>query len=184
MNLKARLQARWQSLGQDLGQRLAPLRARYEALQPREQWLVGIAGVVVALAVIHAGIWQPFARARAHHASELAEARRLAASLTQAQAEVLARGPRNAPVVGGDVSLLSVVDQASKSGTLGKTPSRLQPDGDNQARVWIEDVQFDALLRWMYELQTTYGLRIDVADIERQPTSGLVNARLALMRAQ
>lgn len=165
-----------------LAQQIAPLRARYEALQPREQMLVGAAGVVVAFAIIYAGIWQPFAHARARHAQELAAEREIASSLAIAQSEVLARGQRGAAIVGAGVSLLSAVDQAAKSGTLNKPPSRLQPDGDNQARVWIEDVQFDVLLRWMYELQNNYGLKIDVADIERQPTSGLVNARLSLTR--
>lgn len=171
-------------LEQALGQQLAPLRARYEALQPREQWLVATAGIVIALALVYAAVWKPVAQARLHRATELEAARAVASSLVIAEAEVLARGQRGGAVVGGDVSLLSAVDQASKSGTLNKAPSRLQPDGDNQVRVWLEDVQFEALLRWMYELQSRYGLRIDVADVERQPTPGLVNARLSLMRAQ
>ena len=168
---------------QALAQQLAPWRTRFEALQPREQLLVGIAGIVIAIAVIYAGIWQPFARARIRNAAELEAARAIANSLVVAQAEVQARGQRGGgPIVGADVSLLTAVDQASKNGTLTKPPSRLQPDGENQARVWLEDVQFDVLLRWMYELQNNYGLKIDVADIERQPTSGLVNARLSLTR--
>ena len=101
-----------------------------------------------------------------------------------AQAEVISRGARGGGVIGSGVSLLSAVDQASKSGTLSKAPSRLQPDGENQVRVWLEDTQFDALLRWMLELQDNYGLKIEVVDIERQPTPGLVNARLSLTRPQ
>lgn len=174
-----------QKLSQGFAQRTAPLRTRYEALQPREQLLVGIAGMLIALALIYAAIWQPFAHARVRHAKELDAARAVASSLAIAETEVLSRGQRGAaPIVGSDVSLLSAVDQAAKSGTLTKPPSRLQPDGENQARVWLEDVQFDVLMRWMYELQNNYGLRIDVADIERQPTPGLVNARLSLVRAQ
>jgi len=170
---------------QAFAQQIAPWRVRFEALQPREQILVAIAGIVVALAVIYAGVWQPFARAKARNSMDLEAARSVANSLVIAQAEVQARGQRgNGAIVGSDVSLLTAVDQASKSGTLTKPPSRLQPDGDNQARVWLEDVPFDVLVRWMYELQNTYGLKIDVADIERQPTSGLVNARLSVTRPQ
>ena len=81
-----------------------------------------------------------------------------------------------------DVSLLTAVDQAAKNGTLKKPPSRLQPDGDNAARIWFEDVEFDVLLRWMQELQSRYGVTIDVVDIEKRETAGLVNARLSVLR--
>lgn len=167
-----------------LATQLAPWRTRFEALEPREQKLVGAAGVVIALAIIYGGIWQPFAKARARHESELEAAHAIANSLVLAQAEVISRGARGGGVIGSGVSLLSAVDQASKSGTLSKAPSRLQPDGENQVRVWLEDTQFDALLRWMLELQDNYGLKIEVVDIERQPTPGLVNARLSLTRPQ
>lgn len=171
-----------QKLEQQFLQQTAPLRARYEALQPREQVLVTIAAGVVAFALAYALIWQPFARARVRYALDLEAARAVAQSLAAAQAEVASGAGQNFSVIGSDVSLLTAVDQAAKSGTLNKAPARLQPDGENQARVWLEDVQFDVLMRWMYELQNNYGLHIDVADIERQPTSGLVNARLSLTR--
>ncbi|MDP3294265.1 MAG: type II secretion system protein M [Nevskia sp.] len=161
----------------------APYRARYEALQPREQTLVSIAAVMVIVALLYSAIWQPIVHHRQQLASELQSARAVAGSLAQAEFDVRSASPLSAPLVGSDVSLLTAVDQAAKNGTLKKPPARLQPDGDNQARIWFEDVEFDVLLRWMNELQTRYGVRIEVADIERQPTPGLVNARLAVVRA-
>lgn len=171
-----------QKIEQYLLEQSAPLRARYEKLQPREQLLVLTAGVVILFAIGYSIIWQPFVRARARYELELEDARSVATSLAAAQAEVASGVGQNFSVVGSDVSLLSAVDQAAKSGTLNKAPTRLQPDGENQARVWLEDVQFDVLVRWMYELQNNYGLHIDVVDIERQPTSGLVNARISVTR--
>ncbi len=174
-----------QQIEQAFAQRTAPYRARYESLQPREQLMVGFAAGAIALAFVYAAIWQPFAHARSRHAQELQDARAVATTLAVAESEVLSGArPGSSAIVGSEVSLLSAVDQAAKSGALTKPPSRLQPDGEKQARVWIEDVQFDALMRWMFELQNNYGLRIDVADIERQPTPGLVNARLSVARAQ
>lgn len=171
---------------QRISAQLAPLRGRYEALQPREQLLVGLAGTAIALMVLYLGVWQPVVRARIRHAEALHTARSIANDLTIAEAEVRARGggTGGAGAAGSGVSLLTAVDQASKNGTLTKPPARLQPDGEKQARVWLEGEQFDVLLRWMYELQNNYGLRVDVADIERQPTPGLVNARLSLTRSQ
>lgn len=165
------------------GEQLAPLRARYEALQPREQMLVGIAAVLVVIALLHAAIWQPIVKRHRTLVDELDTARSIATRLAQAEVEVRVAAPQSAPIVGSDVSLLTAVDQATKNGTLSKPPARLQPDGENQARIWFEEVEFDVLLRWMNELQSRYGVRIEVADIERQPTAGLVNARLAVVRA-
>lgn len=161
----------------------APYRARYEALQPREQTLVSIAAAMVIAALLYSTIWQPIARHRKALAEELQSARSIATRLAQAEVDQRFAAPQSGPIVGSDVSLLTAVDQASKNGTLKKPPARLQPDGENQARIWFEDVEFDVLLRWMNELQTRYGVRIEVADIERQPTPGLVNARLAVIRA-
>ena len=75
------------------------------------------------------------------------------------------------------------MDQASKDGILGKAPSRMQPDGDKQVRVWIEDVNFEAVLRWMDDLQNRYGVRVDAVTLEKRPAAGTVNVRLSLVRA-
>jgi general secretion pathway protein M len=167
-----------------LGPQLAPLRARFETLQPREQLLVGVGSLVAALALIYLILWQPFALARVHRAAELDAARDLAVRIEQigalGQQSRSAHGP---PVVGPEVSLLAAVDQASKDGILGKPLSRINPDGEKQVRVWIDDVNFDALLRWIDDLQSRYGVRIDAVAVERRPTAGLVSARLTLMRA-
>ncbi|MBA4286130.1 MAG: hypothetical protein C0434_11425 [Xanthomonadaceae bacterium] len=170
-------------LSATLATRLAPLRSRYDALQPREQVLVGIAAVMIVVALLYSGIWKPLARAHRQLADELETAHAVAAKLAQAEAEVRVAAPQSAPTVGADVSLLTAVDQAAKNGTLKKPPSRLQPDGESAARIWFEDVEFDVLLRWMLELQTRYGVTIDVVDIEKRETAGLVNARLSVLRA-
>lgn len=165
-----------------LGARLAPLRARYEALQPREQVLVGIAAVLLVVALVYSAVWQPLVRNRRQLALDLDSARAVASQLAEAEAALRSAAPREAPIVGSDVSLLTAVDQATKNGTLKKPPARLQPDGENAARIWLEDIEFDVLVRWMLELQTRYGVTIDVVDIEKRETPGLVNARLSVLR--
>jgi general secretion pathway protein M len=167
-----------------LAQELAPWRARFEARPPREQLILAVGAVVVVLALVYLLLWQPFALARDHASGRLAAARTLAARIEQigAQGQALHAGG-GAPVVGPEASLLTAVDQASKDGVLGKAPSRVQPDGDKQVRVWVEDVPFDAMLRWMDDLQNRYAVRVDAVTLEKRPAAGTVNARLSLMRA-
>jgi general secretion pathway protein M len=49
-------------------------------------------------------------------------------------------------------------------------------------RIWLEDVPFDGLVRWLGDLHARYGVRVDNADIERESGPGLVNARLTLVK--
>jgi general secretion pathway protein M len=162
---------------------LAPVRARFEALQKREQLMVAAAALVVALALVYLVIWEPVVLLREHRAGDLEAARDIAQQLERLGAQArLAHPPGPGAAGGAGVSLLSAVDQSTKDGTLAKAPARLQPDGENQVRIWFEDVPFDSLLRWMDGLQARYGVRIDNAAIERRPAAGIVNARLALVR--
>jgi general secretion pathway protein M len=167
-----------------LGVLLAPLREQLatsiDRLQPRERVIVAIGAVAVALTVLYSGIWHPASKARIEAESRLTDARAIAVQLERAGA--MARANPGAHPQGGGGSLLTIVDQATRAGDLGKTPPRLQPDGENAVRVWFENVPFDNLARWMGQLETKYGVRIDAVDVEHQSTPGVVNARLSIGR--
>ena len=158
---------------------LEQLRAWWSALAPREQRIVGAGGVALAVILLYLAVWEPLGKARHSRERELADARALAAQIETLGAN---RGAAPAALSGAGQSLLAVVDQSRRTSAITKPPSRLQPEGDTTVRIWLEDVPFDALVRWLNELQTRYGVRVDNADIERQSGPGLVNARLTLMR--
>lgn len=159
---------------------------RFMALNPRERKIVGIGGVLSALILIWLLIWAPLTGAHDNRVENLRLQRDIAQKLEVAAAK-LSSAPqtrRRAPVQGGPAqSLLALVDQAAKSGTLGKAPDRLQPESDNEVRVWLTGVEFDALLRWLRELQDRHGIVVGTLDIERGTAPGSVNARLALTRS-
>jgi general secretion pathway protein M len=156
-------------------------RAWWASLAERERRVLGAGAVALGLIVLYTAAWDPLATARQRRALDLQSARALAVQL-ESLAGVAGRG--GAPAIQGkDQSLLAVVDQSRKASALTKPPSRLQPEGDNTVRIWLEDVPFDALVRWLGDLQTRYGVRVEAADIERESGPGLVNARLTLMRS-
>ena len=99
-----------------------------------------------------------------------------------AESQQKARASGIGAVQGREQSLLTLIDQQGKSPTLGKPPSRMQPEGENEVKVWFEDVPFDALLRWMAALETRNGVQIVGAEVERRAGPGLVNARLTVTR--
>lgn len=163
---------------------LTRLREWLATLAPRERLMVGIAAAFSVFTALYLGIWEQLAGAHQQRAENLAQARAQATRLEAVGAESLQlRRAGNAGVaVNRNLSLLSAVDQASKSGTLGKPPARLQPEGDAEVKVWLEDVNFDGVVRWIAELETRYGVSVKTVDIERESAPGLVNARLSLVR--
>lgn len=161
-------------------QQLQALLTHYQRLAPREQRLLLVGGIVLLATLGYLLIWEPIHLGRDAAHRQLADARSVAQQLERAAAQFA--GSRSGPVAADrSRSLLAVVDQAARNGTLGKAPSRIQPDGDEVVRVWIEDVPAEALLRWMAELEGRHGLVIEAADIERRAT-GHANARLQLAR--
>jgi general secretion pathway protein M len=161
---------------------LERFRAWWSSLADRERRVLSTGAAALGLIVLYAGVWDPVAGARARHETDLQAARALAIQL-ESLAAAAPRAGAGATPAGAGQSLLAVIDQSRKSSALTKPPSRLQPEGDGTVRIWLEDVPFDALLRWLAELQTRYGVRVDDADIERESGPGLVNARLTLVRS-
>lgn len=159
-------------------------RERFLALQTRERWMLGVGVVALLLTVLYLAIWEPIVQSRVQRASALESSRAIAIRLEQAAQQLRATAGTNpAATAGRGLSLLAAVDQASKQGTLGKSPTRVQPEGDREVRVWFEDVSFDALVRWLHDLQTRYGISVQTMDVEPQAGPGQVNVRLSLVRA-
>lgn len=162
---------------------ITQLQEWFRGLAARERLLVSIGGVVVLVTILYLGIWEPLNKAHTKREADLAAAQALAQRL-----EVIAATLQKTQASGGGAaiaagaSLLSIVDQASKDGTLGKPLSRIQPEGDNEVKVWIDGVSFEALVRWINELESRYGISIQTADVERDTLPGQVNARLSVVR--
>ncbi|MBI3171196.1 MAG: type II secretion system protein M [Hydrocarboniphaga effusa] len=154
----------------------------WAGLAQRERQALSAGAAALALIVIYLALWQPVTQSRSSRETALTEARALAIRLEALALEVQRNRGAGGTIAGANQSLLAVVDQSGKASSLGKTPSRLQPEGDNTVRVWVEDVPFEAVMRWLNDLQTRYGVRVDNADIERQSAAGLVNVRLTLVR--
>lgn len=158
------------------------LLERWKALAPREQRLLLAGGAVVLVTIIFLGVIEPLSKTHARRAASLTQSRTLAQRLEVIAAEVQSSRGAAPTAALRSLSLLAAVDQSVKQSALGKSPSRMQPDGDKQVKVWFEAVSFDALAPWLYELETRYGVFTQSVDIERENAAGQVNAQLTLAR--
>lgn len=153
----------------------------YQQLQPRERVIVLAGAAVLAVLVLYLAIWEPLVNAHHRNAEALDAARAVATRIEVAASLVQGRSGGN---VNRSAALLSVVDQTSRAGTLGKAPTRVQPEGsgEREVKVWFEDVPFANCLRWLTDLQTHYGIQVSSTEIEQGSAPGLVNARFTLSR--
>ena len=76
-------------------------------------------------------------------------------------------------------SILGLIDRTAKAGKLGDSMTRVEPDGSNRVRVWLEKASFDDVARWLTTLQNKHGLKATSVIIDADENSvGRVSARL------
>ncbi len=159
---------------------LQPLRRFWDGLRPRERLMVSTAAVITALTVFYLALWEPLHQRNEQLRARLAEQRALLVWMEERAAEVraLRGGPAPGRLPAGD-SLLGVIDRTARGADLKGRVSRIEPDGEDGVRVWLDGVAFDALVRWLARLQRQYGLTAASAVIDREGP-GKVSARLVI----
>ncbi|MBP8926682.1 MAG: type II secretion system protein M, partial [Pseudomonadales bacterium] len=77
-----------------------------------------------------------------------------------------------------DQPVAALVNSSAKTNELAIR--RYEPTGESSVRVWLEGVQFNSVVKWLYQLQSVHGIRAAEFSIEREPEPGRVSARLTL----
>ncbi len=146
-------------------------------LKPRERLLLAGGGVFVLLLMIYSLLWEPFAGKPEQLRQQLKAARADVVWLQGAVQEVrqLQRGAGGGQRGG---SLLGIIDQSAKRAQLGANMKRVEPDGSNRVRVWLEKAAFDDIAGWLEQLKKQHGLVIEQAVVDRDANEGRVSARL------
>lgn len=158
------------------------LKRYWEKLNGRERWLVGGAGAAVALMLVYALLWEPWQR----HLVQLrtgVPAKQATLQWMRAQADVLkplsVRKPAGAN--GGEVPLLTVIEQSAQQAKLREAIQRMQPgENENEVKVWFGEIVFDDWLHW-FENMRPQGVEITAVQISRGK-EGKVTVRATLAR--
>jgi general secretion pathway protein M len=157
------------------------MRQYWDNLQPRERIILLFGAGCVLLLLLYAFVWEPLSKERTRLEQSVAEQRALLAWIGDASQEVeRLRGGRIAKEGRTGESLMALVDRTAKSGGLGTHLKRLQPDGSDKVRLWLEASPFDSLVRWLKQLEEKYGVYSEGVVIDSTDNQGLVNARLVL----
>lgn len=156
------------------------MKARWDALAPRERRLVGLAAAVIAATLLWVAVWEPLDRHRDALNERVAAQQALADWLAGLEASRPAGfGERAAVRDLGGRSALAVVDQTARAAGLAGALQRIEPGAAGEVRVTLERAEFPALMTWLDSLVRDRPFRVVQARADRVET-GRVDATLVL----
>lgn len=157
------------------------LRAWFGNLEPREQRVVSVGAIALAVLLLFVGILWPLdsavstaVRTKESRADDLAWMRINAAEV-QTAGSILPADTGEAPVV--------LVDRVGREAGLGSALRGTQPSS-NGVRVQLEAAPFDTLVTWLANLDEHYGLAIESISVDRASRPGLVNANISFAQTK
>ncbi len=89
----------------------------------------------------------------------------------------------NLPIKQNSESMVVIVDRVLTENNILSTLQRSQPTGENQIRLDLENVLFNALIQSLVQFSNQYNIDIDDANISESQinSSGFVNATITLI---
>lgn len=152
-------------------------------LAPRERIAILIGAGVLTVILLYLLAWTPFVE-RAQRLETSVQERRatqqwMKGAVQEAQRLRATSTPTSGSTHGGQ-SLLALIDQSARAQGLASALKRVEPDGENSVRVWLERAPFDDMLTWLGGLRQQQGVRISSITVDEQGGPGLVSARLVV----
>jgi general secretion pathway protein M len=151
-------------------------------LQQREQRMVAIGGVAVAVLILVLGILTPLQSAVSSAVKRNETERddlawmKVNAPEIRAAGNQLAEDTGEAPVV--------LVDRVGREAGLASALRGTQPNGTGGVRVQLEGAPFDTLVTWLATLDERYGLAIESITVDRAARPGVVNANITFTQSR
>ncbi|WP_455199545.1 type II secretion system protein GspM [Kaarinaea lacus] len=150
-------------------------------LEQRERRLVISGAVLTGIMLLYLIIWKPLAGSVDDLRVSTRDQQTTLIWMKQAAGEIRKlRGSSVRAKPASGQSLLTLVDTTAKAGKLGNSVKRIQPDGEQKVRVWMEDASFDDVVRWLVLLETRHGVAIESSVFEVKENAGSVDVRLVL----
>jgi len=144
----------------------------WQQLNVREQKLVIAMGSVIGIFILYSLIWQPLNEGLEKSAKKLARQQALLTWVSENTARY--KQINKGGIAQGKGSLSSIVNRTARNHQI--TVTRMQPQGED-LQVWIDEVAFKELLKWLEKLSLSEGLQVKGIDLSRSEQSGTVRVR-------
>lgn len=160
---------------------MSKLRAWYAGLQEREQRVVAVGAVAVAILILLFGILMPLQHAVSNAVTRNDTKRKDLAWMQVNAPEIRAAG--NQPTADSGEAPVVLVDRVGREAGLASAFRGTQPNGTG-VRVQLEAAPFDTLVTWLATLDERYGLAIESITLDRAARPGVVNASITFTQPQ
>ena len=159
------------------------MKEKWQQLSIREKRLVIFTSIVVLITLVYFLIWEPLqdgiqtSRVRIKAQNDtLVQIRNLAAEARQLMAAQRQGGANTR----SSSSLLVIIERTAQEKNLKSRLQKVQPEGQDGVRVWIENASFDQLIEWLALLEKKNTIYVSEIIIERQKEPGRINSRILL----
>ncbi|EGA64339.1 type II secretion system protein M [Vibrio brasiliensis] len=158
---------------------LTSLQTWWLSISQREQRLVVVCAVLVALGSIYWGVVQPVLQ-RADNAQMRIQSERQLLSWVKNKADEISELKAQGGVAVSSMPINQAVSSSVKRFNVELI--RMQPRGE-QFQVWVEPMPFNQFVSWIAYLQDSYGIEVVFLDIDKGDQDGLIEVnRLQLSR--
>lgn len=160
--------------------RVDELKTWYLSLQQREQRILAVGAVFVAITIIYLGLLNPYFNSRRRLEADIADKQSQVAWMGPAAIQLQSlRGQQPSGIPAGQ-SLLAVVSRAAGDAGFGAAMKQAQTDSDGSVRVQLQGVAFDNVIRWLGTLRRQYGISVKQMMAQKNAAPGNVDATLTL----
>ena len=158
------------------------MRAWFESRTDSEKMLLGLCALVVTGALYFLLIIDPLSQANGRLATRVSAARELESHLIQLSEEVktLGGGSKQRATLPPGASLLNVVTTSAHASGVQEHTKKMAPVGANALSLYLDDMPFAELARWLVNLDEQQGIEVERATIEALPVAGKGRADFTL----
>ncbi|MFT5592698.1 MAG: general secretion pathway protein M [Oceanicoccus sp.] len=146
----------------------------YSQLAARDQLIVKALSVVMLLAIVFAWVWQPVVTGKTKAENKFNTEMSFHKKMKE-NAFLFSSGSIGESA--GGASILTIVNTTAKVKNIQL--KRFEPDGKTGLRIWLDQVNFNAVIDWLELLETTRGIKVEQISIDKV-NSGIVNVRAVL----
>ncbi len=150
---------------------------KFNQLNSRDQWAIRIL-VLFLIAVLAVFLVIMPAKSYANKAKVRYLGNKETVQWMVANKSVFADGSSSQVQARANQSLLSLASAAAQN--YGMSFKRFEPVDETSLRLWLEDVNFVAVLQWIEMLDKTYNIVLTDVAVDQTVDSGLVNATVVL----
>jgi general secretion pathway protein M len=145
--------------------------AWWESITEREQQLSLVSILLILIAIIYWGIWQPLSVGLENSENQLQRAQQTLSNTQQRATQLVRAGVGQGPAVSQNQNLTQIVNISARQN--GITFSRIVNRND-QVEVLIVNVEFDRFINWLAGLSAKYSVSVINADISRADAEGYI----------